>query len=136
MGLILGTGVNVAAHLPVELIGSCKLGDRPSDWRDLAHHVIVNTELSMFGRGVLQLTPWDIQLNQAHPRPDFQPFEHLVGGRYMGEIARLVLIDGVEHANLFNGILPVLLTERYSLDTEVLAHLQSYVDVTFSANLV
>lgn len=125
MGLILGTGVNVAVHFPIELIGACKLDGRPSDWRDVVHHVIVNTELSMFGHGILPLTPWDLKLNEAHSKPEFQPLEHLVSGRYLGEIARLVLIDGVEHANLFGGILPASLQEEYSLDTEFLAKLQS-----------
>lgn len=72
-GLILGTGVNIAVHLPVPTIGRDKFGSRPPAWFDRASHVIVNTELGMFGRGILPRTRWDRALNAAHPKPDFQP---------------------------------------------------------------
>ncbi len=125
MGVILGTGVNVAAYLPIGLVGPSKLSARPSSWLEVAHRLIVNTELSMFGEGILQLTPWDVELNDAHPRPLFQPLEHLVSGRYLGEIARLILVDATKRANLFGGEISESLLERYSLSTEELSHIQS-----------
>jgi hexokinase len=124
-GLILGTGVNIAVHLPIGLFGEKKFGIRPASWHEAAKHVIVNSELGMFGKGLLPMTRWDIQLNDSHVRPDFQPLEHLLSGRYLGEIARLVLVEGVQNFNLFDGILPVSLEEAYSLDTELLAKIQS-----------
>jgi hexokinase len=126
-GLILGTGVNIAVHLPVSILSPEKFGVRPLSWTAAATHVIVNTELSMFGKGILPMTRWDLQLNAAHALPDFQPFEHLVGGRYLGEIARLILLDAIRSTNAFNGVVPPSLEEPYSLDTEVLAKIQSYV---------
>jgi len=124
-GLILGTGVNIAVHVPVEFLERDKFGTRPDSWHDAAKDVIVNTELGMFGKGLLPLTRWDVELNAAHERPDFQPLEHLVGGRYLGEVARLVLVDGIQNANVLGGHLPASLEEPYSLDTETLAKIQS-----------
>jgi hexokinase len=124
-GLILGTGVNIAVHLPVGAFTSEKFGVRPSSWHDAAKHVIVNTELGMFGKGLLPMTKWDVHLNATHILPDFQPFEHLVSGRYLGEIARLIILDAIRDVNLLNGDIPPSLEQPYSLDTALLAHMQS-----------
>lgn len=124
-GLILGTGVNIAAHLPVTTIGQAKYGIRPETWHSNASHVIVNTELGMFGKGVLPLTKWDHQLLEAHARPDFQPLEHLVSGYYIGEVCRLVLIDAIESTGVFGGVVPPSLTIAYSLDTEMLSLIEA-----------
>lgn len=86
--------------------------------------MIVNTELGMFGKGILPVTKWDEDLNAAHILPDFQPLEHLVSGRYLGEVARLIIIDGVRTANLFDGSIPPSLEKPYSLDTEILARME------------
>jgi len=120
-GLILGTGVNIAAHLPVAIIGSSKFGDRPDSWYEKASHVIVNTELGMFGKDILPLTRWDKLLNEAHPRPDFQPLEHMVSGYYLGEICRLALVEAINSANILGGVVPPSLLKAYALDTETLS---------------
>ena len=89
-----------------------------------ATHVLVNTELSMFGKEVFPTTRWDEQLNRQHQLPDFQPLEYLVAGRYMGEIVRLILVEGAAVAGLFGGLLPLSLADAYSLDTRTLAAIQ------------
>lgn len=89
-----------------------------------ATHVLVNTELSMFGKDVFPTTRWDEQLNRRHELPDFQPLEYLVAGRYMGEIVRLILVEGAAAAGLFGGLLPLSLADQYSLDTRTLAAIQ------------
>jgi len=123
--LILGTGVNAAVHLPTHVFSPPKFGIRPDSWYQSAKHVIVNTELSMFGGAILPLTKWDKTLKSTHPRPDFQPLEHLVSGGYLGEIVRLVLIDGIENAGLFGGIIPSNLTEKDSLDTQTVSFVEA-----------
>ena len=123
--LILGTGVNAAVHLPVHMFSQEKFGTRPASWHESAKHVIVNTELSMFGGGILPYTRWDKDLLAAHQRPDFQPIEHFVSGGYLGEISRLVLVEGIRTAGLMGGIVPPSLVERYSLETETLSHIES-----------
>lgn len=123
--VILGTGANAAVHLPVHMFSPPKFGIRPASWHESAEHVIVNTELSMFGLGILPYTRWDKELIANHPRPDFQPLEHLVSGGYLGEIVRLILVEGIQTAGLFGGVVPPSLTEPYSLETETLSHIES-----------
>ncbi|CAK7201100.1 N-acetylglucosamine kinase 1 [Sporothrix eucalyptigena] len=120
-GLILGTGVNIAVHLPVPTVGRVKFGDRPASWFDEASHVIINTELGMFGHGILPVTRWDALLNADHPKPEFQPLEHLVSGYYLGEVTRFALLEAVESAGLFGGVAPPSLLTPYALDTETLS---------------
>lgn len=126
-GLILGTGVNTSLYLPVPTIGREKFGDRPASWFAKASHVIVNTELGMFGKGILPLTPWDRALNAAHLRPDFQPLEHLVSGCYLGEMCRLALVEAIDTTGLFGGVIPPSLLLPYSLETETLSFIEAYV---------
>lgn len=120
-GLILGTGVNIAAYLPVPLVGRAKFGIRPREWFDEASRVIVNTELGMFGRDALPLTRWDRLLKLGHPRPEFQPLEHMVSGFYLGEVCRLALVEAIERTGVFGGVVPPSLREAYALDTETLS---------------
>lgn len=121
LALILGTGVNAAVYLPVSALGRAKFGRRPSASYRRASHVVVNTEMSMFGKEVFPTTRWDEHLNATHTHPGFQPFEHLVSGRYLGEIFRLVLVEGVQTAGLFGGQMPSGMNVPYSLDTAVMA---------------
>lgn len=126
MSLILGTGTNVAIHFPVHEIGLAKFGTRPPGWFDIAKNVIINSEMSMFGgAGVLPMTRWDDILNRTHLRPDYQPLEYMITGRYLGEIVRLILVEAVETANLFGGDLPHSMREPYSLDTSLVAFLEA-----------
>ncbi|KAG0649611.1 Hexokinase I [Hyphodiscus hymeniophilus] len=133
--LILGTGVNAAVHLPVHIFSAPKFGIRPPEWHDSAKHVIVNTELSMFGEGILPYTRWDEALLKAHPNPKFQPLEHFVSGGYLGEIARLALLEGIQTTGLFGGVVPPSLRERYSLETETLSRIESDDSPTLSTAL-
>jgi hexokinase len=133
-GLILGTGVNAAVHLPVHLFARTKFGIRPPEWHDSAKHVIVNTELSMFGAGVLPSTKWDAALREVHPNPEFQPLEHFVSGGYLGEIVRRVLIEGIQNEGLFGSVVPPSLETQYSLDTETISRIESYVALLMNKN--
>jgi hypothetical protein len=113
--------------LPVTALSDVKFANRPKDWRDKAKEVLVNTECSMFGKNILPMTRWDDFLNNAHKLPDFQPYEYLIGGRYLSEIVRLVLVEAVQKAGLFHGEIPHRLLEPYSLDTGILAYIEEYV---------
>ncbi|KAK5107863.1 hypothetical protein LTR62_000623 [Meristemomyces frigidus] len=121
MSLILGTGTNAAVYLPTTALGKEKFGSRPPQWHDAADRVLVNTEVSMFGRRVLPRTRWDNELNDHHVLPGFQPLEYMITGRYLGEIVRLILVEAVNAAGLFEGELPEGLHEPYALDTRILA---------------
>ncbi|CBX99840.1 hypothetical protein IAQ61_002926 [Plenodomus lingam] len=122
--VILGTGFNISVHLPVSALAHTKFKGYPQHWLDKATHVLVNTECSMFGKNVFPTTRWDDQLNDAHMRPDFQPFEHMISGRYLGEIVRLIIVEAVRSAGLFSGEMPDQLAEPYSLDTGTIAAME------------
>ncbi|KAI4608858.1 hypothetical protein J4E83_008897 [Alternaria metachromatica] len=122
--VILGTGFNISVHLPVSSLATTKYKGYPQQWLNEATHVLVNTECSMFGKGVFPTTRWDDQLNDAHMRPDFQPFEHMISGRYIGEIVRLILVEAVQKAGLFSGEIPDQLAETYTLDTGTIAAME------------
>lgn len=134
MSLILGTGTNMAIHFPVHEIGRSKFGTRPEGWFDYAKSVIVNSEMSMFGGGVLPMTRWDEVLNRTHLRPDYQPLEYMITGRYLGEIVRLITVEAVETAGLFGGALPHSMREPYSFDTSIVAFLEEDSSVSMSAS--
>lgn len=119
--LILGTGVNIAAHLPIPTISPEKYGTRPEGWFDKASHVVVNTELGMFGKDILPTTRWDRILAAGLPRPDFQPLEYLVSGFYLGEMTRIALVEAIQSTGIFGGVVPPSLARPYSLDTRVLS---------------
>lgn len=108
MAVILGTGLNAAIHLPAAAFPSQKLPASATSSRagSESPDVLVNTELSMFGKGALSITAWDETLKLAHPRPDFQPLELITSGRYLGELVRLIAIKAIEQSGLFNGEMP------------------------------
>jgi hexokinase len=134
MSLILGTGTNMAIHFPVHEIGQGKFGVRPEGWFEYAKHVIINTEMSMFGGDVLPMTRWDDVLNRTHLRPDYQPLEYMITGRYLGEIVRLIIVEAVETAGLFGGELPHSMREPYSFDTSIVAFLEEDTSLSLAAS--
>ena len=75
----------------------------------------------------MPFTRWDMSLKEAHPRPDFQPFEYFASGQYLGEICRLALLEAIETAGVFGGVVPAPLNEPYSLDSETLSVFREYV---------
>ncbi|KAI4127959.1 MAG: hypothetical protein LQ347_004385, partial [Umbilicaria vellea] len=122
LALICGTGMNAAVYLPTKDFTTLKL-DRARSTPGT--HVLVNAELSMFGKGILPTTRWDDHLNRHHLLPDYQPFEYLVTGAYLGEIVRLILVEAAQSAGLFNGFLPPSLLEPYALDTHTIALIEA-----------
>ena len=124
MGLILGTGTNAAVYLPVKALGADKFGLRDPVWFQQAEKVIVNTEVSMFGKGILPETRWDEELNYDHICPNFQPLEYMTTGRYLGEIFRLVVAEAVDSCRLFGGCMPERIMDRYTIDTALLAAIE------------
>jgi len=122
--LIMGTGLNAAVSLPTPALPKNKI---PATAPANAQNVLVNTELSMFGKGILPATQWDDMLNNAMERPDFQPFEYLVSGGYLGEILRLIVVESASSKGLFQNILPESWKATYSVETAFLAALEQYV---------
>ena len=127
LSLIWGTGMNMAVYLPLTAFPTAKLGDRPRNWMQQARSVIVNTEISMFGAKVFPACSADQELDRNALHPGLQPLEQMTSGRYLGEIFRLILVDGVTGGNLSNGVMPSGIDQRFSLDTELMSQLEGCV---------
>ncbi|KAI5305457.1 hypothetical protein KEM56_004378 [Ascosphaera pollenicola] len=122
MGIIAGTGCN--ATIPMDL---CKLHpDKAKHVRSQtpdAQQTIVNTEWTVNGTAppLTELnitTKWDTMLDRACPRPGFQPFEYMTGGRYIGELVRIILYDYLTtYTNATQAALPANLVQPYALST-------------------
>ena len=125
ISLIWGTGLNAALQLPISVISPLKLGRRPREFTDVAKAVLVNTEVSMFGAGLFPLISADEELDRQSPLPGFQPLEYLTSGRYLGEIFRLALVEGVEVGTLFDGAMPKGLDEKFGFDTALMSHIET-----------
>ena len=121
LATILGTGMNAAVHLPIAALDSSKFRST-SPPIGTSTHVLTNTELSMFGKDIFPTTRWDKVLNATHILPDYQPFEYLIAGKYIGEIVRLIIVEATQTAGLFDGLIsPSLANTAYSMDTKDLA---------------
>jgi hexokinase len=127
VSLILGTGLNAALQLPLSAFSPLKIDGRPKEWVRRARTVLVNTEISMFGAGIFPLSVADKRLDTASTNPGFQPLEQLTSGRYLGEICRLIIDEGVKAGALFGGVMPVGMRTRFGFDTGNMAVLETYV---------
>ena len=115
--------MNAAIHLPIISLHPSKLAGRTK--LEHATHVLTNTELSMYGKNIFPTTRWDEYLNDHHILPDYQPFEYLTAGGYMGEIVRLIIVEAVRTTGIFAGVLPSSLATPYVLDTRTLALIET-----------
>ncbi|KAL3467903.1 hypothetical protein BJX64DRAFT_299128 [Aspergillus heterothallicus] len=122
MGIIVGTGCN--ATIPMKLSGlhEAKVKHVRRSDPDTSE-IIVNTEWTISGvlpplKELDIVTKWDDQLDAASARPGFQPFEYMTGGRYIGELIRLILTDYlINAAGVSRSVLPADLTKEYALTT-------------------
>lgn len=121
LATILGTGMNAAVHLPIAALDTSKFQSRSPPLGTITH-VLTNTELSMFGKNIFPTSRWDDILNAAHILPDYQPFEYLIAGKYIGEIVRLIIVEATQTAGLFDGLLSSSLEKTpYTIDTKDVA---------------
>ncbi|OBA20772.1 actin-like ATPase domain-containing protein [Metschnikowia bicuspidata var. bicuspidata NRRL YB-4993] len=112
LALVLGTGFNLCCQLRAlaRIAPSKLLSDE--------HHVLFNTETSLFGNSLVPAlaTKYDCYIDPRfadsllfapHMAVDpatnaiFQPFELLTSGRYLPELVRLVLLDAVAQNEIF-----------------------------------
>ncbi|HPM43397.1 MAG TPA: hypothetical protein PLV52_06165, partial [Candidatus Omnitrophota bacterium] len=95
-GMVLGTGWNAAFELLTSHIG--KLAGFDGD------RMMVNTEWENYALPLL--TKWDQELDLRPGVHGKQMLEKHVSGKYLGEIARLIIKDLVSQGRLFNGRAP------------------------------
>ncbi|KAJ5200437.1 Hexokinase [Penicillium cf. griseofulvum] len=122
MGIIVGTGCNATIPMKLSALHESK-AKSVNIMEPSAVETIVNTEWTISGaapplKELNVTTKWDIELDQACARPGFQPFEYMTGGRYIGELIRLILFDYLTTvAKLSKRSLPANLIQEYALTT-------------------
>lgn len=122
MGIIVGTGCNATIPMKLSELHESK-AKSVNAMEPSAVQTIVNTEWTISGaapplRELSITTKWDEELDRACARPGFQPFEYMTGGRYIGELIRLILFDYLTNvAGLSKRILPANLIQEYALTT-------------------
>ncbi|KAF3480434.1 hexokinase family protein [Arthroderma uncinatum] len=126
MGLIVGSGCNATILMKMSDLHEMKTHQVRMNQPE-ATEVLVSTEWTLSDsaaplRELEIATKWDKELEAASSRPGFQPLEYMVGGRYIGELVRIIAHDylrivlGVPH-----DALPVNLVEPYKLTTDFLS---------------
>ncbi|XP_048146244.1 hexokinase-4 isoform X2 [Corvus hawaiiensis] len=122
VGMIVGTGCN-ACYMEemhnVELVE----GDEG--------RMCVNTEWGAFGAsGELDefLLEYDRVVDETSLNPGQQLYEKIIGGKYMGEIVRLVLLKLVDENLLFNGEASEKLKTRGTFETRFMSQIESDSD--------
>ncbi|RDA90445.1 hypothetical protein CP533_3945 [Ophiocordyceps camponoti-saundersi (nom. inval.)] len=133
MGLILGTGTNATVPLRLACLHPAKrrreVNVLPGESMDDVK-IAVNTEWSIRGtepplRQLGLITAWDDVVSRQNEAPGFQPLEYMTAGRYLGELARIVLLAYMTEAlGLAPELLPPALLEPHCLTTTFLSHLR------------
>ncbi|KAJ5546075.1 hypothetical protein N7494_003660 [Penicillium frequentans] len=126
MGIIVGTGCNATIPMKLSELHESK-AKSVNAMEPGATETIVNTEWTISGAApplteLAITTKWDAELDKACARPGFQPFEYMTGGRYIGELIRLILFDYLTTvAGLSKRILPANLVQEYALTTSYIS---------------
>jgi hexokinase len=143
MGIIVGTGCNATIPMKLSSLHESK-AKSVNIMEPSAVETVVNTEWTISGaapplKELKVTTKWDIELDEACARPGFQPFEYMTGGRYIGELVRLILFDYLTTVvGLSKRCLPANLIQEYALTTtyisENVAKSRSDNDLTKTLN--
>lgn len=126
MGIIVGTGCNATIPMQLADLHESK-AKRVTSKNPGAKETVVNTEWTISGaaaplKELNIVTKWDAALDSACARPGFQPFEYMTGGRYIGELVRLILFDYLTGlAGLPKQHLPGNLIQPYALTTSYIS---------------
>ncbi|XP_051896764.1 hexokinase-4 isoform X2 [Pristis pectinata] len=119
VGMIVGTGCNACY---MEEMKNVELVEGEEG------RMCVNTEWGGFGdTGELEefRLEYDCIVDETSINPGYQLYEKIVGGKYMGELTRLVLLKLVNQNLLFNGEASEQLKTRGSFETRFLSQIES-----------
>lgn len=127
IGLILGTGCNGAYLEPAAKVVHWE-GDRHG-----ATEVVIDPEFGAFGdNGCVDFlkTPEDLELDKQSLLPKSFTYEKYFAGKYIGELARLVMTRLTKKGLLFQGLSPRNLFQANSFTSANLSDLISGKDAT------
>jgi hexokinase len=120
--IIVGTGCNATIPMKLSSLGPSKVEPVKRNKPD-ATETVVNTEITIAGAcGPLRniTTDWDRRLDAESARPGFQPLEYMTGGRYIGELIRIIFFDYMTRAYkppVPAASLPATIVHSYSFST-------------------
>jgi hexokinase len=123
MGLVVGMGCNATVPMKLTDLHESKTRHIRSN-NPAATEAVVSTEwtLSYTGpplKGLNIVTEWDTELDLNCDRPGFQPLEYMIGGRYIGELIRIITCDYMTSAlHIPREALPENLVQEYALTTD------------------
>lgn len=134
MGLMVGAGCNATVPMKVsdlhpsktEFFTRASSGAATADL-NADTETLVSTEwtLRRASQPILDmnlLSGWDKKIEASSKPPGFQPMEYIVGGRYMGELVRLIVLDYfTDVLRIPTDILPWRLLESGGLTTDFLS---------------
>ncbi|KUL84157.1 hypothetical protein ZTR_07189 [Talaromyces verruculosus] len=123
MGIVLDEGCNATIPMTLSDLHPSK-GRNILSQEPTAAQTLVSTEWTLHSasaplreHGIL--TKWDLELDARSARPGFQPLEYMTGGRYIGELIRIICNDYfVNVLGIAEKYLPSPLTQPYALRTE------------------
>ncbi|MBZ3885695.1 Glucokinase [Sciurus carolinensis] len=119
VGMIVGTGCNACYMEEMQNVELVE-GDEG--------RMCVNTEWGAFGdSGELDefLLEYDRMVDESSANPGQQLYEKLIGGKYMGELVRLVLLKLVDENLLFHGEASEQLRTRGAFETRFVSQVES-----------
>uniref|UniRef100_A0A4W4HMS4 Phosphotransferase n=1 Tax=Electrophorus electricus TaxID=8005 RepID=A0A4W4HMS4_ELEEL len=119
VGMIVGTGCNACY---MEEMCTVELVEGEEG------RMCVNTEWGAFGgNGELEefRLEYDRVVDELSLNPGQQLYEKMIGGKYMGELVRLVLMKLVNEGLLFNGNASDMLKTRGSFETRFVSQIES-----------
>ncbi|KAK1787085.1 hypothetical protein P4O66_017464, partial [Electrophorus voltai] len=119
VGMIVGTGCNACY---MEEMCTVELVEGEEG------RMCVNTEWGAFGgNGELEefRLEYDRVVDELSLNPGQQLYEKMIGGKYMGELVRLVLMKLVNEGLLFNGNTSDMLKTRGSFETRFVSQIES-----------
>jgi hexokinase len=112
MGVILGTGTNACYPERAARIYKCPEFDHFGE-------MIINIEWGGFNR--LKVNLYDKNLDVSSLNKGEQQLEKMVSGMYLGEIARLIIVEMMKRGLLFRGASLSAFSKGYMLHTEHLS---------------
>ncbi|XP_030060832.1 putative hexokinase HKDC1 [Microcaecilia unicolor] len=120
VGVIIGTGSNACYMEEMSNVDLVE-GDEG--------RMCINTEWGAFGDdGLLEdiRTEFDKEIDSGSINPGVQLFEKMIGGLYLGELVRVILLEMTKRGLLFNGKVSTALLTKQKIETEHVAAMEKY----------
>ncbi|CAO3673475.1 unnamed protein product [Rhizopus microsporus] len=120
----ISTGTNAAYWEQVSEIKKYNTQSPPNGDGEM----IINTEWGSFGDNNLTFLPrtfYDNRLNRQSVNPGIHVFEKMVSGLYLGEIARLIMVDFLDRRLLFDGQYSTELNTPYFFEASYMSAIES-----------